>query len=336
MNIVDSIRRFFNKKSASSTGKTLEQRRLIGSRFTRFTEWIGATLSKVNLDLDNDLLPTIVKCRDLAKNSPIVRAYLSACQKNIIGQTGFSLQCQVKNPDGTLNQKLNDEVEWAWYNFGKAMHGFLTVDGGMGHNDLDALILRTLIIDGEVFIRVLHPQSNPYGLSFQIIDSASIDFTKRRDFPMGNPKSTAIVLGVEIDAYFRPIAYYIKPGTTVVYQAGIQEKIPAADIIHIFKREFPQQVRGIPPLNASLESLKNLEDFRLAEILAAKVASCAGVFYERNNTQIQGDFINQQEVNDQGEFAKTLEPFMASVVPIGYTAKTLTPNHPNSGYRRVQ
>lgn len=78
--------------------------------------------------------------------------------------------------------------------------------------------------------------------------------------------------------------------------------------------------------------MKNLEDYRTAEILAAKVASCVGIFYERNNMSVKGDFIEEQEGNNQGEFAKKLEPFMASVAPAGYSVKTLAPTHPNSGY----
>lgn len=88
------------------------------------------------------------------------------------------------------------------------MNGFLTVDGQTGHNDFDALILRTLLIDGEVFIRIHNEAKNPYGLSFELIDSASIDFTKIREASQGQ---NAIVLGVEVDKYYKPVAYYLKP-----------------------------------------------------------------------------------------------------------------------------
>lgn len=201
--MLEKLFKFFKKDAEA---KPRRERRLVGSRRTRFTDWIDATLNKINLDIDTDLLETITKCRDLAKNSPIIRAYLSACVKNIVGKTGFSLQCQVKNDDGTLNQTLNDEIEWAWYDFGKLSNGFLSVDGGMGHNEFDALILKTLLIDGEVFIRIHHPL-NKYGISFEIIDSASINYTKRREFSDG----TAIILGIEVDKFYRPVKYYMRP-----------------------------------------------------------------------------------------------------------------------------
>ena len=61
---------------------------------------------------------------------------------------GFKLQSLVKNAEGVLDEAINKELEYAWYDYGKRSNGYLTKDGLMGDLDLDALILRTLIIDG--------------------------------------------------------------------------------------------------------------------------------------------------------------------------------------------
>jgi capsid protein len=208
MKLIDRIKNIWaNGENAPVKGKKMS-RSFKGGRLNRFTNWINATLTRVNADVNQDLLNTITKCRDLAKNDPIVRAYLSACQKNIIGKAGLTLQSQMKKSEEDLDEKLNDEIEWMFYDWGKAMNGYLTVDGQTGHNDFDALILRTLLIDGEVFIRIHREVKNPYGLSFELIDSASIDYTKIRESSQGQ---NAIVLGVEVDKYYKPVAYYVKP-----------------------------------------------------------------------------------------------------------------------------
>ena len=305
--------RFFKKEEAPKpTGKKVNTRSFKGAQRNRYTNWINATLSKINADTNYDQLNVITKCRDLAKNDSIIRAYLGACQKNIIGKSGFTLQCQVKSGEGTLNEKLNDELEWLWYEWGKACNNFLTVDGGMGHNEFDSLILRTLMIDGEVFIRIHREVKNPYGLSFELIDAASIDYTKVRE---AAPNINAIILGVEVDKYYKPVAYYLNPGNSTSYQVGITERVDAKDIIHIFRKEFPQQVRGIPPFNAVLDDIKQIQDYRTAELLAAKTAACLGIFYERNNQPVAGDFLNEADEDDKGEFVQSLEPGMASVAP---------------------
>lgn len=197
-----------------------------------------------------------------------------------------------------------------------------------GHNELDKLILRSLLIDGEVFIRVHHP-NNKSKLSFEVLDAMSIDYTKIREAGSG---TNAIVLGVEIDAHYRPVAYWRKTGNTTAYQAGKEERIPASEVIHIYKKEFPQQVRGFSILNAALEDIKQLSDYNIAEILAAKTGAILALAYERNNQAQAGDFLDENDGQDPGTFAQSLEPGTATVVPNGYSIKSLSSSHPHSNY----
>ena len=117
-------------KRKKETPKT-NTRSLIGASTTRFTDWITATLTKINCDLVNEQMTVITRTRALAKNNPIVRSYLGMAQKNIIGKTGIVLQSQLKNSSGDLDEEFNDRLEWAWHDFGKAANNFLTIDGGM-------------------------------------------------------------------------------------------------------------------------------------------------------------------------------------------------------------
>lgn len=175
------LKRLFNSNRANKEkpGKALF-RGLVGAMPTRLTNWITATTSRINCEFPSSLATVVPRCRDVAKNNPVIRSYLSMCQKNVIGKGGFSLKSQLRKSDGSLDQRLNDEIEWKWYEFGKSSNGRLTVDGGLGHNDLDALILRTLLIDGECFIRI---HRKP--LSFEVIDSLSIDYSRNSEFSLG-------------------------------------------------------------------------------------------------------------------------------------------------------
>ena len=120
-------------------------------------------------------------------------------------------------------------------------------------------------------------------------------------------------------------------GNTTTYQVGVSERIPASEIIHIYHKEFPHQVRGLPCLNATLDDLKQIADYRVAELMAAKTGACLGIFYERNNQPIAGDFLSEEN-EDKGEFVQSLEPGMASVSPAGYNVKSVAPTHPNNGF----
>lgn len=199
-----------------------------------------------------------------------------------------------------------------------------------GHHEFDKLILRTLIIDGEVFIRIHHP-NNKYGLSFELIDSMSVNYAKIREAANG---TNAIVLGVEIDNYGAPVKYYLKHGNSTCYMAGKEEEVPAPEIIHIFKKEFPLQARGYSILNAAIQPLKQLADYNLAEIVAAKTGAMLAFAYERNSQPEQGKFRdeNLSDEEDKGTFTQALEPGQATIVPAGYNMKSISSAHPHSNF----
>lgn len=186
-----------------------------------------------------------------------------------------------------------------------------------------------MLIDGECFIRVHKNSSNPYGVSFEVIDAMAIDFTKRREF---SGRQNAIVLGVEIDRNYKPVAYWLRPGTTTVYQAGKEEKIPANEMIHIFHKEFPQQVRGFSPLNACILDLQQLEDYQVSELTAAEVAACISLFLEHNGQLPEGDYISDASSNDASTYIQNLAPGQASIVPDGYSVKPVMSQHPNNNF----
>ena len=299
-----SLKKVFKKETPEVVKKT--SRSFKGASRTRFTSWLMSTFSPINRDLKSDLQTLIVRSRDLAKNNEIFRSHLNNMQKSIIGNQGFRLQSLVKNADGTLADDLNKEIELAWWDYGKTTNGYVSKCGQFGDIDFDALILRTLVIDGEVFIRVDTNAKNPYGISFELLDSLQIDTTKNQN---RTPGQNAIVMGVEIDEYNKPVKYYFREATIDNYQVGKLIEIPADKIIHIYKHEFVGQTRGFGDIVASVDSLKQLDDYAVAELFAAKVAACQGIFYERNNSATAGDMIDANAAEEEtGVFISELSP----------------------------
>lgn len=109
----------------------IKVRSFSGADVTRYTSWKSPQFQRLNMALAQDLITLISRTRSLAINDPLVRAYLELCEKNIIGKAGFNLQCQLKNADGKLNERVNSAIEWAFWDFGKLSKGYLTMDHGM-------------------------------------------------------------------------------------------------------------------------------------------------------------------------------------------------------------
>ena len=293
----------------------------------RFINWLFTSSFKVNADLISQLRTLVERSRSLAQNNQIFISYLNNCEKSIVGAEGFRLQMQIKNADGSLNQALNDQIEHAWDQFTNKRN--LSVSETIGDKDFDIQVLRSMLIDGQCFIRIIKDNKSKYGVKFKLIDSLCVDTL--RNIPMAKGQN-GIFNGVEVDHNYKPVRYYIREGNGFGnYQAGELEIVPADQIIHLYRPKFIDQVRGYPSIVASIDSLKQLEDFAQAELIAAKIQSCQGVFYQRNGQTPAGDFLSQN-TDDNGAFLQQLSPGIASIVPNGYSVKTLTPNHPNSQY----
>lgn len=303
--------------------KAPRQRSFRAAMQSRFIQWLMPSGNSINIDLLTQLKTLIERSRSLAQNNQVFRSYLENCQKGIIGAEGFTLNMQITNPDGTLNEELNDQIEWAWYQFTQK-----GVELSEKYSDvsLDAQILRAILVDGQCFIQIIRDNS-PWGVRFKLIDTLQVDCNYMQ---IMTQTQNGIFNGVEVDHNYKPVRYWLREGYTGNYESGRLFAVPAEDVIHLYRPEFINQVRGFSRAVASFESLKQLDDFAVAELIAAKVSSCQGIFYERNGNTPTGDFLGQSD--DEGTFLQQLSPGAASIVPNGYSVKTMTPNHPNSNY----
>lgn len=193
------------------------------------------------------------------------------------------------------------------------------------------MILNRLLIDGECFVRIFRDAPNPYGLAFEVLDSLSIDWTKRREGLVTG--QNPIILGVEVDRYGRPVNYYYKPGTSTTYLAGQEEVIPASDIIHLYKRDF-FTTRGIPPLNAVLKKVNQLDEYADAELEAAQTAAGLTAFAQPTGAEPKGDLWSKKLGN--GELVREITPGTIIKMPQGYDVKLPNPNHPVDSFGEFQ
>lgn len=97
-----------------------------GALKTRFTSWLLNSFTKINVDTKQEFKQLISRVRDLSKNNEVFRSHLNNLEKSIIGKQGFRLQSLVKASTGELDTAINDELEFAWYDFGKRSNGYLT------------------------------------------------------------------------------------------------------------------------------------------------------------------------------------------------------------------
>lgn len=295
------------------------ERRFAAATNSRLIDW-ALSYNKINADLEQGYQPLVLRARDLAKNNEFVIGTLRNILRNVLGADGFTLQSKSEN------RERRPEIERLWREYQSRVGGFVTLDECQSGRDFDALVLRTLIIDGEVFIhRVFDPESR-FGYRYEVVDSLEIDplYTVEN---AGNGEK--IVMGVRIDARGREVAYYLRRSQCEHYMSGDREEIPASEIYHIYRKEFADQTRGISLLAGVVLDLNQLDAYKEAEVVHARIQACSMAIWEWNG-QSTGDLLD--EVDDKGEFIREMKPGIFPVAPKGYTAKQLANNSPNNQF----
>ena len=303
-----SFKHLFRRKRPVSD---IDTRMFAAAAHNRLTDW-PLSYQRINGDIFVQYQTIVLRCRDLAMNNEAVIGILRNLQRNVIGTTGFTLQSKAEDA------ALRPQIEKLWREYCARSTAAVTMDERSSARDLDMLILRSLLIDGECFIHKVYDSSSKFGWRYEVIDSLQIDpfYMVQR---LGN--GGRIFMGIEYDANGREVAFWYRPVICEQYNSGPRERIPASNIIHLFRKEYAAQMRGIPALVGAVMNLKQLDDYRAAELIHATIGAAVMGVWEWTG---QGDdgfaFENQ---TDKGEFVREIKPGIFPIAPKGYTAKFL-------------
>lgn len=197
---------------------------------------------------------------------------------NVIGQ-GVKLQMQVQmvRGAGKLHKSTNDEIEAAWLKWCRREN--CDVAGKLTFAEIERLIISSAVESGEILVRAIKSErfgSSVYPFALEIIEADQLADDHNGDAANGNK----IRMGVEINRWGRPVAYYVydyHPGDYQFSPKGRRElrRIPADEIRHIFISDRPGQTRGIPWLHAGLNRVRHTQGFEEAEVIAARITACA-------------------------------------------------------------
>ena len=268
------------------------------------------------------------RSRDLERNNEYFQRYLHLLRTNVVGEQGFKLQVKARNPDGTIDRGGNRIIENAWREFGRL--GGPTVDGQMSLLDLQNHIITGLARDGEVFLRIVKGASFRHQIALQVIEPDRIDDEMNERYRNGNQ----VRMGVELDEYRKPIAYHIltsHPGDydyTTLAKGQKRIRLPADQMIHVYKPTRAGQTRGTPWPTAAIMALKMLHGYREAELVAARTAASKMGFF----TSPSGDGYTADDYEDDYTPIYDAEAGTFHQLPAGVEFQAFDPSHPTSAF----
>ena len=186
-------------------------------------------------------------------------------------------------------------------------------EGRLDLYGLQALAMRAVVESGECFVRFLMvPPSpvNPIGLRLQVLEADHLD-TVRNGMVEGAPTIQGIALG-EAGA---PIGYWlhrVHPGAAwLLPGAGlVSDRVPAADVLHLYRKRRPGQLRDVSWLAPVLLRLRDLGDYEAALLMKAKIEAClAAVVTEEGDEALTGAASGLLR-DAQGRAVESFEPGM--------------------------
>jgi lambda family phage portal protein len=281
-------------------------------------------------ELKYDLVTMRNRSRVLARDDVYVKRYLTLLKTNVVGDKGMTLQVKARNTNNTMDTIGNQIIEDSWSQFG--LKGNCTADGRLSWVDLQKYVIEATARDGEAVIQIVRNRAFLHGIAFHPIEADQIDEQKNERVKGGGE----IRMGVEVDQYQRPVAYWIKkrhPGdydfsTVVVNQS---QRVEAKNIIHVYDPLRAGQTRGEPWMAPAITQLKMLNAHREAELVASRMAaSKMGFFISDNGEDAPADdYDNSVPIIDA-------EPGTFHQLPNGVDFKPFDPSHPVTAFSEFQ
>jgi lambda family phage portal protein len=211
-------------------------------------------------------------------------------------------------------------------------------DGLTDFYGLQAMVAREMFVAGECFVR-LRPRRAEDGLlvpiQLQLLQSEMLPFEKTEIAANGN----RIRCGIEFDRLGRRVAYHFRrrhPGDSTDQGMATPEtvRIPAGDVLHVYRPIDAGQIRGLPHVAPAMVRLFLLDQYDDAELDRKKTAAMFAGFITKTAPEEQ--LMGEIEAAEDGTGIASLEPGTMQVLLPGEDVKFSTPADVGGGYEAFQ
>ncbi len=261
------------------------------------------------------------RSRELVRNNPYAARAVDILAANIVG-SGITARPK------TGNQSLDKRVSALWDRWAGTPE--CDADGQLDFYGLQTLIARTVEESGECLVRfrTRRPEDGlSIPLQLQVLEPDYLDTTK--DTTAGTPDNplNTIEQGIEYDALGNRVAYYLyrrHPGDVSRLATLQSTRVPADEVLHVYRKARPGQQRGVPRLSPVALKLRDLDDYHEAALVKAKVEACFSGFVTRPDAEITP--LAPATTDANGDRVESLEPGMVNYLGPGETIEFANPS----------
>lgn len=305
------------------------RRMYAGARNTNTTFGFGSGGSTTaDAELATSLPQLRARSRQVVRDGAYAKRAKRIVVNNVIG-SGVGMQAQVGTTRNSLNEPLNSRIESAWSDWCAAER--CHTGGALHFHDLERMAMGQVFEAGEVLIRkhyrAFGDSSVPLGL--EVIES------ERLANELIDPGAIAgitndVRMGVEVDAFQRPVAYWIRRGhpgdiRSRVADAERYERVSASDIWHLRIVDRWPQTRGEPWMHPVLRKLDAMGEYSQYEVDAARASAS---YFATIKSPDEGTSPDAEPLDDQQVF--DIDPLTVRRLNDGEELNFHTPNRPNA------
>lgn len=261
-------------------------------------DWVA-----LNTSADSEIVTSSrtirARARALVRDNEYAKNAVRIIQNNIIG-TGIGMQAQVTSASGKLNDKINGQIEDAWETW--TDKDTCHTAGKLSLSDLERTMVGMLATDGEVLVRKVRQafgnSNTPFALELIEADRLMDNYSSYTA-----PNGNMIRMGVEMDSWMRPVAYWMYPHHPgdmqfTSFQASNFIRVPADEIEHLYIIDRWPQTRGMSWFHTSITGLKDIGGYEEAEIVKARATASVVGFIRSPEPLAPDAVINNHRVRN--------------------------------------
>lgn len=351
MGLISFLRDIWNTPPRHSLQHSATRRYDGVKRGRLYGDWLASSAS-ANSEIWSSLSTLRNRSRDLCRNNDYARGVIQKLVDNVI-YLGIGFQAQVKqsppahgscstwgdpktalpplNKGGAegegIDDRANNLIETVWKEWATEPM-YCHTAGKLNFTEIQQVVFRSWLESGEVFVRKVKRSfsNSPVPFALEIIEADQCP-----EHHNGTYNGNQIIMGVEIDSWKRPVAYWFygdHPGELWNKNGRKLERISAAEIIHLHTSDRPNQLRGVPLLHSTILRLKNTGDYEEYEQIAAKAAASIMGLITTPDADLLGEPLQQDNDNSLPADEQMQAGILRYLAP-GEHLEVLDPKRPN-------
>ena len=214
------------------------------------------------------------RSRDLIRNDAYASRLASLIPSNVVAG---GITCNIRKGD----QVGDNDVQRAWDEWAQSTD--CDFEGRVNLSGLQSQVMRCVVESGEGLVRIRRSSNGEVPLSLQVIEP---DHIASSAVIANKASGNRVINGVELDRQGRVVAYYLydeHPGASGQNVQNIRDnytpkRVLAKNVLHIYRRDRPGQLRGVPWLHPVIIPLRELNEYQDAYLVRAKISACFSAF----------------------------------------------------------